>query len=121
MTLKQTQDSHPLPPKSCTIERLVTINKDVVKVLSGTKTATRRNGRYADINEIMNLDGQKFIVRNVYSQALGEMTDEDAKQEGFENLEAYKDSILSIHPGMKWAPKLQVWVHEFEPLEKSAQ
>ncbi len=107
-----------LPPKTCTIERLVTLPEDVEKVLSGEKTATRRNGRYADIGEIMELKGSKFIVENVYSQALGELTDEHAKHEGFEDVEGYKNSILSIHPGMPWLPHMKVWVHEFRALEE---
>ena len=42
-----------LPKKTCSIERLVTIPKDVEKVLNGEKTATRRNGVYADLGEVM--------------------------------------------------------------------
>lgn len=110
-----------LPPKTCTIERLVTVPQDVEKVIKGKKTATRRNGRYADIGEIMELNGHEFVVNNVYSQSLGEMTDEHAKQEGYESLEAYKEAILGLHPGMPWSPKMKVWVHEFAPLQKHAQ
>ncbi|MGG1574837.1 ASCH domain-containing protein [Fictibacillus sp. NRS-1165] len=106
-----------LPPKTCTIEQLFTIPDDVEKVLAGKKTATRRNGRYADIGEIMELKGSKFVVENVYSQSLGELTDEHAKQEGFDDVEGYKNSILSIHPGMPWLPHMRVWVHEFRALE----
>lgn len=107
-----------LPPKTCTIERLITKPQDIEKVINGQKTATRRNGRYADVGEIMKLNNHQFIVENIYTQKLGEVTEEDAKQEGFENLEAYKQSILSFHPGMKWAPKMEVWVHEFAPVEQ---
>ncbi|WP_226672732.1 ASCH domain-containing protein [Rossellomorea aquimaris] len=102
-----------LPPKTCTIERLVTKSEDVQKVLQGTKTATRRNGRYADIGEIMELKGKKYIVNSVYSQSLGELTDEHARQEGFQTVEEYKNTILSYHPGMPWHPDMKVWVHEF--------
>ncbi len=107
-----------LPPKSCTIDKLVTKENDIKKVISGTKTATRRNRRYADVGEILTLDGHEFVINNVYSQSLGEVTEENAIQEGYENLEQYKESILSLHPGMKWVPKMKVWVHEFQPIEK---
>ena len=73
-----------LPKKSCSIERLVTVQVDVAKVLNGQKTATRRNGVYAYPGEIMVLDGKEFKVDALYSQTLGEMTDEHAKQEGFQ-------------------------------------
>ncbi|MDZ5473553.1 ASCH domain-containing protein [Bacillus sp. 31A1R] len=108
--------NHTLPPKTCTIERLVTVPEDVNKVIEGKKTATRRNGRYADVGEIMVLEDKKFIVNRVYSQTLGELTDEHAQHEGFETVEEYKQAILSYHPGMPWLPHMKVWVHEFSPV-----
>ena len=106
-----------LPPKTCTVDRLVTMEEDIKKVISGTKTATRRNGRYADVGDIMELANKKFIVDRVYSQSLGELTDLHAKQEGFSTVEEYKQSILSYHPGMPWLPQMRVWVHEFSPVD----
>jgi hypothetical protein len=110
-------ENQALPPKTCTVDRLITIAEDVQKVLSGEKTATRRNGRYADPGEIMTLEGRQFVVENVYSQSLGELTDEDVRSEGFDSVEDYKQSILSMHPGMPWLPQMRVWVHEFRPVE----
>jgi N4-acetylcytidine amidohydrolase len=107
------QQNNELPPKTCSVEKLVTLKEDIQKVLEGKKTATRRNGRYADVGEVMTLEGQEFVVERVYSQSLGELTDENARQEGFDSLEDYKQSILSIHPGMPWVPQMRVWVHEF--------
>ncbi|MBP0726460.1 ASCH domain-containing protein [Bacillus sp. RG28] len=107
-----------LPPKTCTIDRLITVPEDIKKVIEGKKTATRRNGRYADVGEVMVLQDQKFRVDNVYSQSLGELTDEHARQEGFEGLEDYKETILSFHPGMPWLPQMRVWVHEFSPINE---
>ncbi|NRD77268.1 ASCH domain-containing protein [Bacillus sp. BRMEA1] len=107
-----------LPPKTCSIERLITVEEDIQKVLAGQKTATRRNGRYADPGEIMTLEGRQFVVEKVYSQSLGELTDDDARREGFNNVEEYKQSILSMHPGMPWLPQMRVWVHEFRPVEQ---
>jgi len=114
----QEEQNNQLPPKTCSIERLVTMPSDVQKVLEGKKTATRRNGRYADVGEIMTLEGKKFVVERVYSQSLGELTDEHARQEGFNTVEEYRDSILSYHPGMPWLPQMRVWVHEFSPVEE---
>lgn len=106
-----------LPPKTCSIERLITKEDDIARVLRGEKTATRRNGRYADPGEIMELGGKRYLVERVYKQALGELTDVHAQQEGYENVEAYKQSILAIHPNMPWLPHMQVWVHEFRSAE----
>jgi N4-acetylcytidine amidohydrolase len=117
MTLQN--ETNALPPKTCSVERLVTLEVDVKKVLTGEKTATRRNGRYADPGEIMTLEGRQFVVENVYSQSLGELTDADAHREGFQSVEEYKQSILSMHPGMPWLPQMRVWVHEFRPFQES--
>ena len=112
------EENQTLPPKTCSVDRLVTIEQDVEKVLAGEKIATRRNGRYADVGEVMELKGKKFVVDKVYSQSLGELTDEHARQEGFGSVEEYKQSILSMHPGMPWLPKMRVWVHEFRPQDQ---
>ncbi|SDQ18147.1 hypothetical protein SAMN05216232_0948 [Virgibacillus subterraneus] len=111
------EQNNALPPKTCAIDKLVTIEADIDKVINGKKTATRRNGRYADIGEVMTLKGQKCIVTNVYEQKLGEITDKDAMQEGYQNADGYKNAILSIHPGMKWEPEMKVWAHEYELAE----
>lgn len=106
-----------LPPKTCSIERLITKESDIELVLQGKKTATRRNGRYADIGETMELNGQSFVIDDVYIQTLGDLTDTHAQQEGFETVEEYKQSILSYHPRMPWLPHMTVWVHEFSPVK----
>jgi hypothetical protein len=106
--------TEPLPPKTCTIDRLVTKDAEVEKVLAGTKTAVRRNGRYADLEEQTELRGKTLQVTKVYQQSLGDLTDVDAVMEGYQTVEAYKESILAIHPGMPWLPQMKVWVHEFK-------
>jgi hypothetical protein len=110
-------ETNALPPKTCTIERLITVQSDIDKVIAGQKTATRRNGRYADVGEIMTLQGQDYVVEQVYSQALGDLDVTHANQEGYATVEEYKQSILSFHPGMPWLPQMRVWVHEFRPVQ----
>ncbi len=106
------------PKKTCSIERLVTVKVDVAKVLNNEKTATRRNGIYAYPGEVMVLEEKKFTVDALYKQILGDMTDEHAKQEGYNSLEEYKQSILALHPNMPWLPTISVWVHEFSMAQK---
>ncbi|RDW15809.1 hypothetical protein CWR48_18965 [Oceanobacillus arenosus] len=108
------------PKKTCSIERLVTIPADIQKVLDGKKTATRRNGVYAYPGEIMELDGKTFVIDALYRQTLGELTDEQAQQEGYTNLDAYKETITSMHAHAKmpWLPEMKVWVHEYSPVDK---
>ncbi|RFU61756.1 ASCH domain-containing protein [Peribacillus glennii] len=116
--MKNQEHHESLPPKTCSIDRLVTVPEDVNKVIEGKKKATRRNGRYADVGEIMVLKDKKYVVDRVYSQSLGELTDEDARQEGYKTVEEYKQSILSFHPGMPWLPHMKVWVHEFSRVDE---
>jgi N4-acetylcytidine amidohydrolase len=105
-----------LPPKTCTVDKLITAQPSVDMVLSGQKTATRRNGRYADVGEIMTLQGHQFVIERVYLQTIGDLTEADAAKEGYGTLEDYKQSILSFHPGMPWLPQMKMWVHEFRPV-----
>jgi N4-acetylcytidine amidohydrolase len=114
----QQNENTTLPPKTCSIDRLITMESDIKMVLAGEKTATRRNGRYADPGEIMTLEGKQFVIERVYSQSLGELTDEDARREGYPTVEEYKQSILAYHPGMPWLPQMRVWVHEFRPVQE---
>lgn len=107
-----------LPPKTCEIDRLVTGAADIEKILEGKKTAVRRNGRYADVGEIMVLNGKSFRINNVYRQTLGDLTDEMANDEGYPTLEEYKNSILSLHKGMPWVPTMKVWAHEFSAVDE---
>ena len=96
----------------------------VDKVLRGEKLATRRP--YTDTNvhyfrkmigRIVRLyEGGKWVhavVTNVYSQRLGDMTDEDAKLEGFESLEEFKSVWRTIYGGFN--PEELVVVIEFVP------
>jgi N4-acetylcytidine amidohydrolase len=114
----QQNENTTLPPKTCSIDRLITMESDIKMVLAGEKTATRRNGRYADPGEIMTLEEKQFVIERVYSQSLGELTDEDARREGYPTVEEYKQSILAYHPGMPWLPQMRVWVHEFSPVQE---
>ncbi|OFW77439.1 MAG: fructose-1-phosphate kinase [Alicyclobacillus sp. RIFOXYA1_FULL_53_8] len=104
-----------LPPKTCSVDRMITNQDDVLRVTSGRKTATRRNGRYADEGEVFELDGQRFQVSRVYRQRLSDMSEEDFRREGFENRGAYLTHISSLHGNLPITvlPAMQAWVHEF--------
>ncbi|PWI58743.1 ASCH domain-containing protein [Sulfoacidibacillus thermotolerans] len=109
--------SESFPPKTCSIDRLVTREEDVARILRGEKTAVRRNGRYADPGEQWMIREHRFLVEKVYRQKLGEMTDEDAKKEGFLDLASYQEYLQTVHPGMPFAPGMPTWVHEFRAIK----
>ncbi|PHS71018.1 MAG: hypothetical protein COB23_01820 [Methylophaga sp.] len=102
------------PEKTCDIERLVTHPKLVTATLDGSKTEQRRDGIYAYPGETFELEGIPFTVTGLDRKTLGDMTDENAKAEGYPNMETYKAIILRMHQGMKWDEEHLVWVHKFE-------
>jgi hypothetical protein len=99
--------------KTCSIDRLVTHEKLVAAALSGAKTQQRRDGIYGYPGESFELDGVPFEITDLRQQPLGEMTDDDARSEGYPGLEPYKQLILRMHQGMEWDVNHPDWVHEF--------
>ncbi|WP_240375643.1 ASCH domain-containing protein [Bacillus piscicola] len=99
-------------PEKFDINKLVTHQKDIDKMMNGEKTSQRRNNRYADAGDELVLDGHAFIVENVYQQKLKAITEENVKKEGYTSLDAYKEALTSIHHGAVWDPEAVVWVHE---------
>ncbi len=102
------------PEKTCEIDRLVRHPKLVAAAIAGQKTQQRRDGVYGWPDETFELDGVAFIITALERKTLADMTDDDAKAEGYPSLEAYKDLILKMHPGMTWDDNAKVWVHHFK-------
>lgn len=105
------------PEKTCSIDRLVTHAKLVEATKAGTKTQQRRDGVYGLPGETFDLDGIKFVVTDLTRQRLGDMTDDDAKAEGYPSLDMYRDIILKMHTGMTWEADSLVWVHSFSKVD----
>jgi hypothetical protein len=101
------------PAKTCDITRLVSHPKLVAAAIAGTKTQQRRDGLYAYPDETFELEGIRFLVTSVERARLGDMTDADARAEGYPDLESYKQIILRMHAGMTWDEDGLVWVHSF--------
>jgi hypothetical protein len=107
------QPAADFPPKTCEIDQLVTHAKLVEAALAGCKTQQRRNGIYAYPGEKFQLGEVEFVVADLRRETLGQMTEADARAEGYPSLEMYKDLILRMHKGMDWDGNSKVWVHEF--------
>lgn len=101
------------PEKTCTIDRLVTHEKLVAATLAGTKTEQRRAGVYGYPGESFELEGTEFKITGLRTEKFSEMTEEDAKREGYPSLEMYKSLIMRMHKGMEISDEMPVWVHEF--------
>lgn len=101
------------PEKTCEIDRLVTHGRLVDAALAGQKTQQRRNGVYGYPGETFHLGNELFVITSLTRQTLGEMTEDDAKAEGFPNLQSYQELIIRMHAGMEWNSSHPVWVHSF--------
>ena len=90
----------------------------VQSIVEGRKTVTRRvwkrcNLKVGSIQTCMSYytkEGRfaKCRISKIERQKLGEMTEQDAKKEGFESLQAFKGYWQG------WKPEQEVWVITFE-------
>lgn len=73
-------------------------------LLSGNKTALRRTGKlllrqHPAPRMIMGVHGDSFVpfvLKGVEKQYLGDVTDEDAREEGLADLDAYKEHWIRV-------------------------
>jgi hypothetical protein len=96
----------------------------LMKIVSGEKTATRRpterkrGRRVYEVGEKVGIrngyDKPKayIIITRRYRQKIGDTTDEDAKKEGFKDLEEFKRIWRRFYGN--WTPNRIVWVYEFK-------
>lgn len=120
-TATQEASTGAYPDKTCEIDSLVTHARFVQAALMGRKTQQRRDGLYAYPGETFELDGVGFKVTEVERQRLGDVSEDDARQEGFADLAAYRDLISRMHGGMPWDEDTLVWVHCFERVAAPGQ
>ena len=73
---------------------------------------------YAEAGDTFTLDGRTFEVTRVDDRTLGDLTDEDARREGAESLEAYRRRLERVHPeGFEWDESDAVRTYTFERRE----
>ncbi|UTF56030.1 ASCH domain-containing protein [Natronosalvus rutilus] len=97
------------------------------QIRSGSKTVTRRewerrqakpDGVYIASTEMFTSHDEAdcyIRVDDVYQQALGDMTDEDARAEGdYEDLADFRAGYELVYGEGSWDPEKVVWVIEFE-------
>jgi hypothetical protein len=98
-------------PEKYDINKLVSIEKSIDAIIKGEKVSERRNDRYADPGDELELKGHHFVVEEVYPQKLKDVTDKNAKEEGFKGIDDYKEALTNIHHGAVWEPDRVVWAH----------
>jgi Ran GTPase-activating protein (RanGAP) involved in mRNA processing and transport len=93
-------------------EDLFPNSRTVEAVAAGKMSQIHRGNRYADEGDTFELDGDTFEVVDVTERKLGDMTDEDARREGSEDLEAYKERMVRAHGGnFEWDEDADVVRH----------
>ena len=105
--------SNNFPEKTCSIDRLVTHEKLVSSAVNGSKTQQRRAGVYGYPGEKFELNNIEFEITGLRTERWGDITEDDARREGYPNLEMYRALIERMHQGMEWDQDQPVWVHEF--------
>ena len=86
-------------------------------VADGEVTQMHRGHAYADEGDTFEIDGETFEVTTIEHRTLGDMTDEDARAEGSDDLEAYKRRLEHVHDEFEWDDDSDVVKHAFEPVE----
>jgi len=80
----------------------------------GEVTQVHRGDRYAEEGDIFNIDGETFEIVDVRERKLGDMTDEDARQEGAQDLDHYREILDRAHENFEWDDDSDVVLHRFE-------
>lgn len=80
-----------------------------------TQLTRGASNRYAEAGDTFDIDGETFAVVSVDRRTLGDFTDEDARREGSESLDAYKRRMERVHPeGFEWDDSDEVVTYRFE-------
>jgi len=95
-------------------------------ILEGRKTQTRRlkgcweEGRiYAILDDYS--EGPKAYVKIIrkWKQRLADMTEEDAKKEGFSSLAEFKATWISLYGD--WQPETEIFAYEFQLIKTAVR
>jgi hypothetical protein len=103
-----------------TIDADTLLPNDHVKQLAvdGEITQIHRGNPYAEAGDTFDVDGTTFEVTDVTHRTLGDLTDEDARAEGSEDLDAYRRRLEHAHSdGFEWDDSADVVRHRFRPQE----
>jgi hypothetical protein len=86
-------------------------------VAEGRMSQLHRGDAYADEGDTFEIDGERFEVVEVTERKLGDLTDEDARAEGSEDLDAYRERLDRAHDDFEWDDDATVYRHRFERAE----
>ncbi len=87
------------------------------QALEGEVKQIHRGQSYAEEGDRFSIEETTFELVEIRERTLGEMTDEDARKEGVEDLEAYKQLLERAHDHFEWDDESDVVLHRFERLD----
>ncbi|AGB35990.1 ASCH domain-containing protein [Natronococcus occultus] len=87
------------------------------QALEGEVTQIHRGHQYAEDGDTFTIEETTFEVTEVTERTLGDLTDEDARAEGMDDLEAYRKLLERAHDDFEWDDDSEVVRHQFEPVE----
>lgn len=87
----------------------------VDQAAAGEVTQIHRGQSYAEEGDTFDIEGETYEVVEVRERTLGDMTDEDARREGAEDLEGYRRMLEMAHgDDFEWDDDSEVVLHRFE-------
>lgn len=84
------------------------------QALEGEVTQIHRGHQYAEPGDTFTIEETTFEVTDVTERTLGDLTDEDARAEGTDDLEAYERLLERAHETFEWDDDSEVVRHRFE-------
>ncbi|MFC6716131.1 ASCH domain-containing protein [Natrialbaceae archaeon GCM10025810] len=84
------------------------------QALEGEVTQIHRGQLYAEEGDAFEIDDATFEVVEVTERTLGDLTDEDARAEGMDDLESYRRLLERVHENFEWDDESEVVLHRFE-------
>ncbi|MCH7660372.1 MAG: ASCH domain-containing protein [Euryarchaeota archaeon] len=89
--------------------------KQAVSAGEITQLSRGATNRYAHEGDTFSLDGETFEIVAAAERTLGELTDEDARREGSEDLESYRERMIAVHGGdFEWDEESEIISYRFE-------
>jgi len=85
--------------------------------VDGEVTQVHRGRAYADVGDTFTIDGVAFEVVDTEDRTLGDLTDEDARAEGYQDLEQYREVLDRAHEDFEWDDDSEIVCHRFERRE----
>jgi len=99
-------------------ETLLPSERMMDQAIDGEVTQIHRGQQYAEEGDRFSIDGTQFEIVDVTDRTLGDMTDEDARREGSEDLDAYRERMVRAHGGnFTWDEDADVVRHRVERTE----